>query len=192
MLAGAVNFVLSQQNDAKQVGSFFPNFLQKNAQTSASKSRLAWCYGDLGIALALWQAGDATGQTDWKEKGLEILLHATRRFTFEETNVFDAGICHGSAGIAMIFQRMFDQTQRDEFKEAALHWIRQTLSLSRFEDGLAGYKTRLKDVWECDDSLLTGISGTGLVLLSYIDKNQHDWDEMLLLPTNKTNNLNKI
>ena len=181
MLTGAVNFLLSQQNDFVQIGSFFPNTVSKNAQETVSKSRLAWCYGDLGIGVALWQAGNATGQLEWKEKGLELLLQSTCRLTFRETTVFDAGICHGSAGIAMIFRRMFFQTQRDEFKESVPYWIKKTLSFSSFEDGLAGYKTRVKDDWECDDSLLTGISGIGLVLLSYIDKNPHEWDEMFLL-----------
>jgi len=187
MLTGAVNFVLSHQNDFVKVGSFFPNLQLKNAQKTkntqetASKSRLAWCYGDLGIGLAFWQAGNATGQTEWKEKGLDILLQSTHRLTFHETFVHDAGICHGSAGIAMIFRRMFFQTQRNEFKESVPYWIEKTLSFSGFEDGLAGYKSWMKDVWICDDILLTGISGIGLVLLSYIDKEPHDWDEMFLL-----------
>jgi len=77
---------------------------------------------------------------------------------------------------------MFFQTQCDEFKESVSYWIKQTLNFSRFEDGLAGYKSWMKDALVCDDSFLTGISGIGLVLLSHIDTNQHDWDEMLLLP----------
>ena len=184
MLTGAVNFILSQQNDFEKVGSFFPNFSLKNEQDTELKSRLAWCYGDLGIALALWQAGNATGQTEWEEKGLEILLQSTHRLSFQQTNVFDAGICHGSAGIAMIFRRMWVETNRDEFKDVIPYWIKQTLDYSRFDDGLAGYKTWMKDHWVNEYSLLTGISGIGLVLLSYIDKNQHDWDEMLFITTN--------
>ncbi|MDR1091722.1 MAG: lanthionine synthetase C family protein [Prevotella sp.] len=181
MLSGAVRYVLSQQKDSVQFGSFFPNFIIKNLPESVSKSRMAWCYGDLGIGLALWQAGKALEKMEWKEKGLEILLQSTQRRTYHDSYAIDAGICHGSAGIAMTYRRMFFETQRDEFKDTALFWINQTLDFSSHEDGLAGYRTFVKDCWKCDYSLLTGISGIGLVLLSYLEDDQQEWDEMLLL-----------
>jgi len=181
MLHGAVNYVLSQEKDVAQFGSFFPSFILKNTQEDISKSRMAWCYGDLGIGLALWQAGIAIGKRDWKEKGFEIILQSTKRRTFNETIVIEAGICHGSAGIAMIYRRMFIETHRNEFEEAFLYWIVQTLNFSRFEDGLVGYKTHVKGDWECDYSLLTGVSGIGLLLLSYLEKDQQEWDELFLL-----------
>jgi len=181
MLIGAVNFVLSQKNDFVNIGSFFPSFLGKNEQEPIIKSRLAWCYGDLGIGIALWQAGKAIKREEWKETGLEVLLQSTLRRTYQESSVVDAGICHGSVGVAMIYRRMFLETRHDEFKQAIPYWINQTLNFSRFEDGLAGYKTSVKNEWVCDYSLLTGISGIGLALLSYLEDDQQDWDEMFLL-----------
>ena len=148
---------------------------------AVSKSRLAWCYGDLGIGLALWQAGKAVKNHVWKEKGLDILLQSTKRRALHETSVIDAGICHGSAGLVMIFRRLFFETQRDEFKDVILYWIDQTLNLSRFNDGLAGYKSFVKNEWICDYSLLTGISGIGLTLLSYLFEDKQEWDELFLL-----------
>ena len=181
MLFGAVSYVLSQEKDVAQFGSYFPNSIQKTSPETVSKSRLAWCYGDLGIGLALWQAGKAVGKPEWKEKGLGVLLQSTLRRTFNESLVADAGICHGSAGIAMIYRRMFFEACRDEFKDTALYWVNQTLNFSRFENGLAGYKTFAKGEWECDYFLLSGISGIGLVLLSYLQNDQQNWDEMFLL-----------
>ena len=181
MLIGAVNYLLSQEKVFSQFGSYFPNYIVKDSPDDISKSRLAWCYGDLGIGIALWQAGKAFGKTEWKDKGLEILLQSTQRRNFNESYVQDAGICHGSAGIAMIFRRMCFETNRDEFIEATQYWLNQTLSFSCFEDGLAGYKTLYKDEWKCNYSLLLGISGIGLILMSYLDNDQQDWDEMFLL-----------
>jgi len=181
MLSGAVNFVLSQEKDFSQFGSFFPNVLLINSTEPLTKSRLAWCYGDMGIGMALWQAGIALEETDWKDKGLEILLQSTQRRDFNETSVQDAGICHGSAGIAMIYRRMFLETNLKEFKEATLYWIDQTLNFSRFEDGLAGYKTVKMQEMICDYSLLTGISGIGLVLLSFLENDPQVWDELFLI-----------
>ena len=181
MLSGAVNYLLSQEQDFSRFGSYFPNYLIKNVEMPVAKSRMAWCYGDLGIGMALWQAGKAIDKTEWKDKGLEILLQSTQRRSFDETHVKDAGICHGSAGIALIYRRMFLETRCEEFREAAQYWVNHTLQFSRFEDGLAGYKTLKKDGWICNYSLLGGISGVGLVLLSYIEDSQQDWDEMFLL-----------
>ena len=181
MLSGAVNYVLSRQIDFSKFGSYFPNYIPTNSQKSISKSRLAWCYGDLGIGMALWKAGKATDNTVWKDRGLEVLLKSTQRQKYEESMIRDTGICHGSAGLAMIFSRMYLETGRDDFKDATNFWISQTLKLSYFQDGLAGYKTFFKDEWICDYSLLTGIFGIGLVLLTCLENDKQTWDEMFLL-----------
>jgi hypothetical protein len=76
---------------------------------------------------------------------------------------------------------MFLETCRNEFKDTTSYWIQQTLNFSCFEDGLAGYKTWEKDGWKCSYSLLEGISGIGLVLLSYLENSQQTWDEIFLL-----------
>ena len=181
MLFGAVNYVLSQEKDFSQFGSYFPSYILIDSPDDISKSRLGWCYGDLGVGLALWQAGKALEKTEWQGKGLTILLKSTQRRDMFDSLVIDAGICHGSAGIALIYRRMYMETGRDEFREATQYWIDQTLNFSSFKDGLAGYKTFEKEGWKCDYSLLTGISGIGLVLLSYLENNQQTWDELFLL-----------
>ena len=181
MLSGAVNYVLQQEKDFSQFGSCFPNYVLKDTPDSLSKSRMAWCYGDLGVGMALWQAGKVTEKTEWRNKGLEILLQSTKRKNPVETFVQDAGICHGSAGIAMIFCRMYLETNKDEFKEATPYWIQQTLNFSCFEDGLVGYKTVEKDGMKQDYSLLGGIAGIGLELLTYLENDPQNWDELFLL-----------
>lgn len=181
MLVGAVNYLLSQQKNFSQFGSCFPSFILKEFPENISKSRLAWCYGDLGVGIALWQAGKVLKKMEWQEKGLEILLQSTRRQQYSETFVDEAGICHGSTGIVLIYRRMFFETHYNEFKEAVLYWLNRTLKFSNYEDGLAGYKTLVKNKWICDYSLLTGIAGIGLVLLSYLENDLQNWDEMMLL-----------
>lgn len=181
LLYGAVNYILSLQKNITEFGSYFPHYIITNSQEPVSKSRLSWCYGDLGIGLALWRAGNSINNNEWKEKGLEILLQSTKRRFSTDTFIIDAEICHGSAGIALIFRRMYLETTIEQFKEATDFWIKQTLSFSEHEDGLVGFKTYMKGEWIGDYSLLTGISGIGLVLLSYITNDMQNWDEMLLL-----------
>lgn len=177
LLEGAVNYLLSQEIDCELYRSHFPNQSKENI----TKSRLAWCYGDLGIALSLWQAGKVNNNNLWKNKALDVFTDSIERLSPNENYVFDAGICHGSAGIAMIYRRMYIETDRNEFLSATNYWLNQTLNNSRFEDGLAGYKTYEKDTWTCSYSLLDGIVGVGLVFTSYLLNDGQEWDEVFLL-----------
>ena len=151
-----------------------------------TKSRLAWCYGDLGIASALDQAGKTMKETNWINKSLEILLFAAiQRRNLEDNMVRDAGLCHGTAGIGHIFYRMWWNTRLPEFKVAADYWFNQTLKMARFPDGLAGFKCfRMQDdhpMWLNKYELLEGISGIGLAMLTYYYQTEPTWDECLLL-----------
>ena len=181
MLNGSVNYVLSQQIDIERFGSCFPSLSLDEKSYPITGSRLAWCYGDLGIAMALWQAGNTIKESKWIKKGLDVLQKSTQRLDISKNKVCDAGICHGSAGIALIYHHMYIETQLSEFKDATSYWLNKTLKFSQHEDGLAGYKTYFSDEWISDYSLLTGISGIGLALLSCIEEGSQCWDEMILL-----------
>jgi len=141
LLRGAVQYILAQEIDKDKFGSYFPGFALESTETVA-KSRLGWCYGDLGIASVLYQAGKVLNETAWTDKALEVFLYAaTKRRGLRDNIVQDAGLCHGAAGIAHIFYRMWWNTKMPEFKEAADYWFEQTLKMAVFKDGLAGFKT---------------------------------------------------
>lgn len=178
LLEGSINYILSQELNIQEYGSSFPHYSKKNFPL---KSRLAWCYGDLGIAISLWIAGKTVNNQIWMDKSLDILLKTTSRIKISDTNVVDAGICHGCAGIALIYRRMYLETNIDEFICATNYWMDQTLNHSQFNDGLAGYKTHILNNWINDYSLLTGISGIGLSFISYLSDDLQCWDEILLL-----------
>lgn len=147
-------------------------------------SRLAWCYGDIGIARAIWLAGKACERNDWLEEAVMIMQHASKRKDLKENMVFDAGFCHGTAGIAHIFNRFYRDTNLTEFKEVTEYWIEQTILMARFQDGLAGYKAWYGSDkgWSSEYGLLEGIAGIGLVLLSYLHPEiEPTWDSCLLL-----------
>ena len=175
MLTGAINYILSIETDFQVIGSHFP------INSGLQKSRLAWCYGDLGIASSIWYAGKITNTESWKHKALTIFIDSAQRLSLNDSHVNDAGICHGSAGIAMIFKRMYIETGNDLFLRTAYKWINQTLEFSIYNDGLAGYKTIWYNELICDLSLLNGISGIGLTFLSFIENDSQDWDELFLL-----------
>jgi lantibiotic modifying enzyme len=180
MLEGCMNYILLQEIDHTKYGSFFPNTaLETNPSTV--QSRVGWCFGDLGIAWALWKAGITLNNQTWQDKAIEVMEYATRRVNQEQTMVYDCEICHGSAGVAMVFRRFYLETHEEIFNEAWIHWIHFTMNFQRFDDGLAGFKTFKIQEWENDISLLNGISGIGLSFLSFIRNDLQEWDELFLL-----------
>jgi len=185
LLRGVVQYFLAQEIDKERYGSYFTNFALESVSV-IYKSRLAWCYGDLGIASALYQAGKVLKEESWVNKALEILLFAaTQRRDLQDNAVRDAGLCHGTAGVGHIFYRAWWNTKLPQFKDAADYWFEQTLKMATFEDGLAGCKAfRLEDgkpAWASEYGLLEGIAGIGLALLTYYYEMEPAWDECLLL-----------
>lgn len=182
LIEGMVNYILAQEIDKDKHGSFFPNWAIESTD-SIYGSRLAWCYGDLGISATLYQVGQIMNRKDWMDKALEVLVYAaTKRRDLQNNLVKDACICHGTSGIGQIFYRMWWNTKMPEFKDAADYWFNETLKMSKFEDGLAGYKVwHAKDGFVNEVGLLEGIAGIGLALTSYAYEMEPRWDQCLLL-----------
>lgn len=183
LLEGAVNYLLSQEIDNNLYGSYFPSQSLENENSYLGRSRMGWCYGDLGVAYSIYVAGKTLNRKEWIEKGMHILIDSTERKNANENYVADAGLCHGSAGIAMVYKRLFLETENQLFLETSRFWLNQTLLFSNHADGLSGYKSyrgRDKES-ECDYSLLSGISGIGLMYTSYLMRDKQTWDEMFLL-----------
>ena len=175
LLDKSIAFLLTQENGSNERTSMFPTF---NKLFHPLSSRLGWCYGDLGIGMAIWHYACRFNDTLMKEKALEILLFSSKRKDLRESFVIDAGICHGSAGIAYIYKKMFINTGQNEFRDTALFWLEQTLAMSKYEDGIAGYQLKQKGK---SINLLNGIAGIGLILLSFLTNENTNWDEFLLL-----------
>ena len=176
LLRKTANYILSQEIDQKHYGSSFPNF-SKESSAPLTGSRLAWCYGDLGVAYSIFKTGILLGNQYFEGKGLTILLESTRR----KNNVYEAGICHGCMSMVLIYRRMFLKTNIQSFSDSVDYWLLESLRFSRFKDGPAGYKSYFDKNWIPDYSLLSGIPGIGLNYLSYLKDDSSSWDEMFLL-----------
>lgn len=179
MLDMALNYIQYQKLDHIIYGCYFP-YTSKESVKSIAKSRLAWCYGDLGVAMTLWMVGNSLNREDIINLSIKILSYNATRKDLKSNLVMDASLCHGTAGIAQIFFRMHKNTELQLFQDAYEYWNKQTLKMSYHKSGLAGYMSYniIQDQWYNTTSLLEGISGIGLSLLSPICS---DWDEALLL-----------
>jgi len=148
------------------------------------KSRLAWCYGDIGVAFAFWQAGKIFNNEEWEEEAIQIMLHASKRINLKENLVVDAALCHGTSGLAHIFNRFYKETGIQEFDKTRRYWLEQTFIKLEGENNLENFKSfhGIKG-WCLDDSLLDGTTGIGLAMLGFLTEDIEDlnWDKCLLL-----------
>jgi lantibiotic modifying enzyme len=143
-----------------------------------------WCNGDLGLGVALFQVGQAFGQSEWTDLALEVLRREAMKRTadIEYTNRKNCTLCHGSSGRLQIFNRLFHATDDPIFAEAALFWLRATLALRVPGQGIGGFlidepnnggPKKVK-------GFLMGAAGVGLALLATITSQPPSWDKLLL------------
>lgn len=181
LLDGAVAWLLAQELPAGAV-SRFAHFSGPGIEPSPS--RLAWCYGDLGIAVSLLGAARRAGNEAWEREALRIALDAAARSP-DSSGIMDPGLCHGAAGAGHLFHRLYRATGEERLAEAARFWLRHALGLRRPGEGIAGFlawspKADGSGTWEADPGFLTGAAGVGLALLAALSPAEPAWDRLLM------------
>jgi lantibiotic modifying enzyme len=181
LLDGAVAWLLSQKS--MRAHSTFSNWIAPGLERE--DCRLAWCYGDLGVAAALLLAARSVTQSTWEHEAMEIARRAADRAP-DQSGVMDAGLCHGAAGLAHVFNRMFQASGESWLGDAAEFWFGQTLDMRRPGEGVAGYSAQTMDEdgikrWASEPGILTGAAGTALALLAAVSPVEPKWDQMFLV-----------
>jgi hypothetical protein len=183
LLDATVNWIEGEILD--EGPSMWPFFVGDGVEVMPA--RLAWCYGDPGIAIALLEAGNARGREDWLELAGRTIdnMHARAHGA---SGVTGASLCHGAAGMAHLCGRLHQATGRPEAADMARHWIAQTLAMRTCdEDDLGGFS-----VWDPIDpnevggdvqgpGFLAGIAGVALALAAAASDRSPDWDRCLLV-----------
>jgi hypothetical protein len=178
LLDGAMGYLQSVAQPA--FGNRFPGWIP--SPRSDGTARVAWCYGDLGVAVGVHAAATATGRDDWRGFALD-LAHGMAARPQDAAQVIDAGLCHGAAGVAHLFNRLSQATGDAELAHAAQVWFERTLAM-RNAESIAGFPRGLpverKITWEPSADLLTGAPGVALALHAAISSIEPAWDQLLL------------
>jgi len=148
-------------------GFCFPHFHAPGV--APRPSRLAWCYGDAGMAAALWIAARAAGEPAWERAAREVALAAAARSP-ESARVQDAGLCHGAAGLAHVFGRLAWEMGDERLAVAARLWLERALAFRSPGRGAGGFRSWAAGLsgvqdWRDDRGFLEGAAGVGLALL---------------------------
>ena len=182
MLDGGFQWLASQRLPEEGPGCYATT-AESSRQTAPT--RLAWCYGDAGIAVALLAAAELAGHGAMRTLALEVGRKGARRAT-ETAGVVDAGLCHGAAGLLQVFNRMFQATGEPVFLDAARTWTARTLELRTEGSGIAGYAAWEvlgdgKFGWTPQAGLFTGSAGIAAAFLAATCPVPPDWDRFLMV-----------
>jgi lantibiotic modifying enzyme len=182
LLEGAVDwFLLQRLPDG--AGGAFPDYIVHDA--APEPARVAWCYGDPGVAAAMLAAARALDRSELGAEALRIShLAATRPLA--RTEVVDTGLCHGSAGLAHLYHRLHRATGDAPCADAAQQWFECCLERVTDRPAIAGFPTfsfdrKREGEFIEDPAWLTGAAGVGLALLAAITDQEPEWDRLLLL-----------
>jgi lantibiotic modifying enzyme len=177
LLEAAAAWLLAQEQPAA-ADSAFASWLGPGI--APQPSRLAWCYGDAGVAAALFAAARAAGRSDWEAAALRVARRAAA-LPAERAGVRDAALCHGAAGLGHLFHRLHQATGDEALAEAAGRWLLAVLGMRRPGRGIGGFRSwePSRGGWRDEAGFLTGAAGIGLALLAALSPVAPDWDRVL-------------
>ncbi|MCA9759372.1 MAG: lanthionine synthetase C family protein [Candidatus Eisenbacteria bacterium] len=183
LLEPALEWLLAQRLPPGGL-SAYPDFVADGVDSDPA--RLAWCYGDPGVAASLCAAGLALERPDVVARAVEV-AHVAARRPQDGSGVVDVGLCHGSAGVAHIFHQLYRATDDEVCRDAARQWIERLLEPREDVPNVAGLATfcferKREGEYIEDPAWLTGAAGAGLVLLSALAAPPlPSWDRALLV-----------
>lgn len=193
MIRGIVKTILSQKNKPLGISVYGSGYSLEHEVNSFS--RLAWCYGDLGICYAFLYSGKMLQNEDWINEALFIKDRIVSRGIsesglthFDDYSFFDSAFCHGISGISYFLYKINELIGGDAMVEKKLaYWNKElikNLEIQLAIDDTIYYPYQPStgdEVYTLDkEMMLNGVCGTGLVLLS-LQYDKADWADLFLI-----------
>jgi hypothetical protein len=186
LLEGALRWLLAHQNPPGSESSF-PGYVPSELACVPDArcrrpmtTRLAWCYGDLGVAAVLLHVAGQLGRADLRETARKVLRGCIAREAASNC-LEDISLCHGAAGVAHMYNRIYQSDGDTRYREAAIHWFRVALSMRKPGEGVGGVKSRLDGAEHPSPGFLTGGIGVALALLAALTPLEAGWDRRIAL-----------
>ena len=161
---------------------FAPRLRDREGRRWGAGSK-SWCWGDLGVALALFDAGRQLRDNAIIDTAR--LWAASVAEGTEPSDYGDPSLCHGWASAACASRCWFFLTGDQRFQNASERF-RSWLLHYRGERAFGGYEffgdTGAGELTRCPAAgLLSGSAGVGLALLSLSSSRRLRWESLFLL-----------
>ncbi len=186
MVRPVLRFLLSMRSHGAEKSEFPSSMII--GKKSEFPSRLAWCYGDPGVASVLLDAGMFLNDPQILEEALEVGVLAAKR-VLSRSELLGHCLCHGMAGLLVIFRKLARHFPDPELGAAA-DMLREELinwGLRDLEKGRQPYACQYfldehgANLWPENDGFLFGMSGVLLALLAERVPGPRWWMRALLL-----------
>jgi hypothetical protein len=182
LLEGAVAFLLGAAPPSDT--GRFPAWLADGTPLASGTRRLAWCYGDLGLATALVAAGRSCERPEWEVAALELAQRCAETPP-AAAHIIDGGLCHGAAGAAHLLHQLYRVTGDEALGAAAQRWIWETVEM-RSDRPVGGYPMAVPRLdrppdLDPDVGLVAGTTGVALALHAALATEPWGWDRPLLV-----------
>ena len=161
-------------NYSEDVYTMYPFTFKINDTDFSAPNRLAWCYGDLNQVLLFYRAGKLFEDQALIEYADIIGASTLLRKDEKSTMVWDSHFCHGAAGLAQIYKAIYHERNLPIYEQAYEYWIEQTILL-------VGVDLEKQTFTGKEHSLLEGLTGVGITLLSYMPNSDPQWSKVMLL-----------
>jgi lantibiotic biosynthesis protein len=185
-LQKAVTFVRQLKRTPNPSGGAFatlPHLISRDSSAEDlagtinwGKSRLAWCYGDLGWVLFFYKYGQYVKDSEILKFADELGESTLARKTEEETSSSTAHFCHGHAGLAYMYKVLSRASGRRMYFEAAEFWLQRTLDQLDLDMEQSLYVKADREA-----AFLEGLVGINLVLASFLEEKDPGWGRFFLI-----------
>lgn len=183
LLRASIAFLRSTVSDTTGVRGQYTSFYLPGAKET--RTRDAWCYGDLGVAPVLIGAAAVLCDNNLRKHAHDAVRAVAVR-SLEGSGVVDASVCHGAAGSALILGRLAHALHDESLAMGARRWFLALLDHRRPTTGVAGFSyfspLSKPSPWVAVPGLLEGAAGIGLTILSGLGRVAPDWDRHLGIP----------
>jgi len=138
-----------------------------------------WCYGNSGVARAMFLAGEAINNRKYVDSAISSMSAVYDRAL--GANGTNSIFCHGTAGLLQVTLRFLNDTDLEMFDVGARELRRQLLT-QHDPSTLLGYKNRVDGGKQEDNcGVLEGTAGIALALLASSSNVDPKWDRIFLL-----------
>lgn len=174
----AVGYLLAQQQDYRQVGSFYPNIVGETGQPT----RLGLCYGDMGVAYSLLRAARVLNDASLEQQARTIFTVSATRRSPATSGINDAGILYGAAGTALLFDKAYELTGQPDLDEAARYWYERIPEFAVHHNATAGFQGTFNQHFPHTNwAFMEGIAGIGVTLMKYAQRDNYSFNELIWL-----------
>ena len=171
-----LDFFLSLDRESPK--RLFGNFWEQSSHHTMS----AWCGGDAGIGFAITLAAkkeEGSRAVQLRRLGSKVFRRGVKESVWGSL-VRDLHFCHGAAGITLLCQRMNELDPSLANSRAYRFWLRKLNQDPELKTCCALPPGLAQAASLRNQSIVSGLTGWGLVLLSAVANDDLQWDRLFL------------